>query len=122
MDPTALAKLFELGPWGVAAAACAWATYCHRGWVSSLTSGRAEIVKLATEATAALHTSATTLAERTQAVKDLAASHLEMATAIRSMTATNNVHVERIFDKLDATLSEARRLAQDGERARDRRL
>ncbi len=123
MDPTALAKLFELGPWGVTAAACAFAAYCLRGWQSESKARLADhaastkqIVEIGSDAIKAHLTSANILAERTAVVRELAASNLDVVSAIKSLTSGNEIQVGRMFDRFDTLLRATEKMTATMER------
>jgi len=123
LDPTALTKLFELGPYGLAAAACAFAAYCLRGWQSESRARLADrdastkqIVEIGSDAIKAQLTSANILAERTAAVRELGASNTDMVSVVKGMTSGNEVQVDRMFDRLDTLLRATERMTAALER------
>ena len=123
MDPTALAKLLEAGPWGVTAAACAFAAYCLRGWqaeskgrLADRDTSTKQIIEIGSDAIKAHLTSAQIFGERTAVIRELAASNIEVVGAIKTLTSGNEIQVDRMFDRLDTLLRATERMTAALER------
>lgn len=115
---TAIAALireygWQVGLFALLGAGFGWAL---RGWhrekdarLKDRDQVKEQIIKLANDATTALLTSSQTFVSRTAALESLSASILDVGAAVKGMTATNDVQIDRMMDRLDEVLREVRR-------------